>query len=465
MRNIIYSLVILVFVSAISGCEKYTDITPKGQNLMETAADLDLLMNVNYVGIPFEMSNQAYLINDRYPINNVAGIINSPSQSLEKILLTYDESADRAGITLSDRSFEGLYKIISTMNIALMQADIASGDPQLLNQIRAEALVMRAYLHYLLVNIYAKAYNPATAANDGGIPYVNDANFDEQNKKVTVKEVYDNILSDINAALDLNGLPDRPKNVMRAGKGFAYAVKAKALLSMQDYDGALEAVNNALTINNTLEDHRPLLALPAASGRTPARDARLAPENLFHASSYIDDPVAFVPTTEVLNNIYEPGNILKDSTSTYNNTLGEIFTGIPGPFWLYVGYQQNNAGMTTADLVLMKAECLIRTGQINDGMDEVNAIRIRRIAPYMPATASSEAEAMAHLQRTSRTEFLFCIWNFINIKRWNRENMYPVTIVKVLNGVTYTLQPNSPLYVFPFPQSTTLFNSSLSQNY
>lgn len=448
----------------LSGCAKYTDFKPKGQNLLETAVQIDMLMNVDYMSVAFGSTNQTVLINDRYPLFAM-NAINAATPSMDKILLTYDEGANRAALAQTDGAFEGFYKLITTMNIALMQADIASGDPQLLNQIRAEALIMRAFFHYRVVNIYAKAYDPAAAASDGGIGYVTEVNFEKEHQKKTVKEVYDNILSDINAAFALNALPDQPKNNMRVGKGFAYGLKAQVMLSTRDYAGSLEAVNSALTLNSTLEDHRPLLALPRAS-RTPAREGRAVPENLFYAGVNRTDPSGMVPSLEAFNNLYEPGNIIKDSTNTYNMIFGPAATGVPGTaYYFHGGYQGNLAGMTTADLVLIKAECLIRTGKINDGMAEINKIRIRRIAPFTLLTATNEAQAMAHLQRTSRIEFLFTIRNFINIKRWNREGKYPITLERTLNGVTYTLQPNSPLYVFPFPQSVTQFNPNITQNY
>lgn len=466
MRTISYFINVIISIVVLSGCAKYTDITPKGQNLLNSASDLDLLMNVNYVTNAFTNTRQSLLINDMYLVAvNVPNTISSATQTINKVLLTYDESADRAALTTTDAPYEGLYRIISTANIALSQADKASGDPALLNQIRAEAYIIRAYLHYRLVNIYAKAYDPATASTDGGIPYVNKIDFEAENAKNTVKEVYDNILSDIEAAFTLNTLPDQPKNSQRVGKGFAHAVKARVMLSMRNYQGALEAVDLAMNYNSTLEDHRPLLSVPQAS-RALTRNGLSAPDNLFYASASNIDPSLFTPSYEILANYYEPGNIIKDSTTVYNYAFGPLYVGLPNiPAWLAIPYQSNAAGITTSDLVLIKAECLIRTAKINEGMDEINKIRIRRIFPYTPLTAANEAQAMAHLQKTSRIEFLFTMRNFIDIKRWNREGKYPVTIQRTLNGVTYTLQPNSPLWVFPFPQSATLFNTTLSQNY
>ncbi len=150
-------------------------------------------MNATYAGSAFDFRKQTILTNDNYLLAaNVPNAISSSVLTMNKILLTYDESADRPSLTPTDGPYQGLYGIISTVaNAVLTNADKASGDPVLKEQLKAEAYVIRAYLHYLLVNIYAKAYDPATAATDGGIPYVTDLRFLKLNKKNTVQEVYD----------------------------------------------------------------------------------------------------------------------------------------------------------------------------------------------------------------------------------------------------------------------------------
>jgi hypothetical protein len=467
MRSKIYMLSVIITMITGTGCEKYTDIVPKGQNLLNRASDLELLINVNFQTNSFNFIKQANLINDMYTqAYNVPAIISSNVMTINKILLTYDESADRASLTPGDAPYEGLYRIISTVaNIVIANADKASGDQQLKDQLKAEAYILRAYLHYLLVNVYARAYDPVTAATDGGIPYVTTIDIETVNKKNTVQEVYDGILKDIEAALVAASLPDQPKNYMRVGKGFAYAVKAKVLMSMRNYGEALNAVNEAMKLHTTLEDHRPLLAIPKSS-RMLVRSGINATDNVFYASLASFFPNTFTSTYEILANYYEPGNIVKDSTNTFNYELGFLYVGLPNiPAYSAFTYEGNSAGITTSDLYLMKAECLIRTNKIDEGMALVNDIRIRRIAPYAPLSASDEASAMAHFQKTSRIESLYKIWNFIDIKRWNKEGKYPVLIERTISGTKYTLQPDSKLYVFPFPQSATQFNETLTQNY
>src|SRR5699024_3068419 len=312
-----YVLLFIVSLTSLAGCSKYTDIVPKGQNLLNRADDLDQLMNVNYSGAAFNMNRLSLVVNDMYLLAyNVPNTISYNVLTIDKVLLTYDESVDRSDLTPTDPRYDGLYKNIAMVaNIVLMNADEASGDKMLLEQLKAEAYVLRAYMHFLLVNMYAKAYDPGTASTDGGIPYVTDVNFEEVNVKKTVKEVYDNMLADLEASFALNSLPDKPKNSMRIGKPFAYALKAKVLMSMRDYVGALSAANEALKYNSTLEDHRSLLSEPVLENRVLTRDGLQAEDNLFYAFSNSFDPSLVTPTYEILSNYYEPGNIIKDHTS------------------------------------------------------------------------------------------------------------------------------------------------------
>lgn len=468
MKSIIKLMVLVLSLMTFTACEKYTDITPKGKSLILTQEDLERLANKQYSGSAFAFTRMSILINEQYPqAVNIPGLISGTTRNLNYALVTYDESIDRYALAVTDATYDGLYSIITNVGSTLIdQSDKVTGNPQALKQLKAEGYIIRAFMHWYLVNIYAKAYDPATASTDGGIPYVTDMDFSKVNEKLSVKEVYEKMLSDVNEAISLGSLPDAPKNNMRVGKGLAYAVKAKILLSMRDYAGALEAVNVSLGLKNTLEDHRPLLPPPTGTS-VPFigfRNGLNAPDNIFYATNVGTWPFLLTPTYEIVNEFYEPGNILKNllGTQVYRTTNNVGLTGLPE----FIGnYPQNSAGVTTEDLYLVKAECLIRSNQIPSAMDLLNQIRIRRISPYTAISATTDLDAMAKLQKLARIELLYSGKSYFDIKRWNRENKYPVTIQKVLLGKTYALTANSPLWVFPFPQSATQFNPTLTQNY
>jgi len=473
MKKITYLIAIGVTI-LFSACNKFTEITPKGVNLLSTVDQLDLLLNYNYGAQTFfKFDDLGVIVNDHYPYTvNVPVAISSPTKTLNYAYLTYDESVDRATLTPSDDRYAGMYNIIDNIdNVILSKADAASGNKAKAAQLKAEAYIQRAYFHYLLVNIFAKAYNATTSANDGGIPYVMDNDISKQNTKVTVAEVYKDILADINAAFALNSLPDVNVNNMRVGKGFAYAVQARVLLSMGDYANALIAANASLAINSSIQDLRPEATLGFAG--FVVRAPLTPPDNLFYAASDVAGPLFMSFTPEFVATYFEPGNL-------FNNTYpaGAMYpaanplAGIPNSeLWFAQTFSTNMGGLCTSDTYFAKAECLARRATGTDLADAtaiVNTFRQYRINPavYQPLPdATSTAQAMGYVMKVTQAENYATYKNFFDIKRWNTETAYQQTITRTINGVTYTLKPNSPLYIFPFPQNAIAYNNSLTQNY
>ncbi len=488
MKKILfYSTICFCLLFILPGCTKFTDITPKGANILNRVSDLDLLLNFDYMyngsvattslafnttaGDAFNPNDAEVLVNDIYPyVTNVTNILTGATKDLNYALVTYNETIDRKTLAVTDSRFEKMYFIINNVaNIVIKNADDASGDRVKANQLKAEAYIIRAYMHYLLVNIYAKAYDPATAATDGGIPYIKEDNLlTEPNVKSTVGAVYANIIDDINAALALNSLPAVPVNNMRVGLGFAYGVQADVLLSMRNYNDALTAANASLAINSTIIDNNTFAPVGTLLFSRPILTAA---DNLFYASNK-GTPILQTISPDLTSNFYEPGDVINSYIKPNYPSIPTAFTitGVTGAnLWYYTAgtYATNTAGITTSETYLIKAECLARTQNVSAAMDIINAIRRKRIVAsiYVPLSATTEAQAMAYLQKTSRTEYLFTFKNYFNIKRWNTEDAYKQTITRHVNGQTFSLRPDSPLWIFPFPQSGTNYNPNLTQNY
>lgn len=481
----IFSIICLITGLSIAmlSCKKFTEITPKGSNVLNRVSDLDLLLNFNYTSnsvtgdtlsakttaqTAFSAYDVGNLVNDTYAFStNIPSLISAKPQSLNYAYTVYDEAVDRKNLAVTDVKYEKLYFLINNVyNVVLKNADQASGDRIKANQLKAEAYILRAYLHFWLVNLYAKAYNPATAESDGGIPYVKEDNLTtELNKKSTVAEVYANLMADIDAGLQLNSLPSVPQNNMRVGLGFAYAVKAQVLMSLRRYPEALQEANKSLAINSSINDDR--LFAPVGTV-TFGKPQATAPENLFYMAQQ-GNPLISTPSLEVTDMIYEPGNIINSYVKPYYPS-GNPFSGLPiSKLWLNSAtpFAVNTAGLTTSDTYLIKAECMARGGDYGGALTIINKIRQNRIHPglYAAASANTEAGVMALLLRTAKIEFLYTMKNFLMLKRFSTDEVYKQSISRTVNGVTYLLAPGSPLWIFPFPQSATNYNPNLTQNY
>lgn len=95
------------------------------------------------------------------------------------------------------------YQAISSANMALDVIENVLGDTPDLAALKAEALISRAYSHFVLVNIFCHAYNESTSNSDLGIPYMlkPEKEVRPQYERGTVADVYERINADIEAAM------------------------------------------------------------------------------------------------------------------------------------------------------------------------------------------------------------------------------------------------------------------------
>lgn len=468
MKKIITCLFLALV--ALSACDDKLDITPKGKSTLASTDDLELLLNNSLTVSDFGTTIQPLLVvcNESYTYNNVNTVLSQPN-TVDYAWLTGDENVDRASLTATNTWYDNAYKWINYFNIVIEKAPSSEGGSEAKKQqLVAEAHVLRAYFHFLLVNIFAKQYDEATAADEGGIPYVTNSDPSEVKQKVTVKEVYDNILTDCSDEY-ISQLPDKG-SVIRAGKAFGNAVRGRVLLQMKRYADAAPYFEKALTYNNTIYDYRPVIT--DEEWTMTDKDEH----NIFYINGGFSIPFGEVLSLETSAK-FEKGDIILNYAKSYgspvwNSTRGVSRSGVIGSY--YCGdfmLDYNNWGFTVERVYYCLAECNIRTGNISKGMDEINTVRVNRIDPavYEPLTATTEADAMQKLEDCKWIECLATYENFFDCKRHNTEEAYRKTITRTMptaaGTYNYSIAPDSKLWVFPFPLSGIKHNPTLTQNY
>ena len=121
----------------LGACSDFTEIDPKGKNILNRVEDLDLLLNSEY-GIYF--SNLQTLTSDVYPqLSNIPNLLDESIKTLKGIYLSWDETADRVALTTSDDTYSGLYQIIGQVaNPVLQNVDEAAGDRAMADRLKAD---------------------------------------------------------------------------------------------------------------------------------------------------------------------------------------------------------------------------------------------------------------------------------------------------------------------------------------
>lgn len=455
---------------AVTSCDDRLDIIPAGQSTFEKTTDLEGLINQLYtLG---DLSDLGYITGDQV-IRNIANTLKTPN-SLAYAQLTGDETVNRVALTENSTRYRVFYDNIYKFNIVEAKAPGSTGDRDLKRQLVAEAKIMRAYFHFLLVNIFATQYDEATAAQTGGIPYNDNINTLEEKTKLNLDKVYEKILDDCTDEI-IADLTQKPTGIIyRFAADFGYAVRARVLFQMKRYDEALAYAQKALAVNSNLEDRSYL----ASTGRVALPYS--SPNNYMFLSSVapiiaLGDLSNKIITPDIVDMMEQGDYLLKyarlnASTPAWDPARGKSYAFEGARCFRPTGFMINSWGLRTESMMYVAAESYIRTGNIAKGLEMVDQVREKHIenAERFADRASSlnETGAMELLMKAKRIEFLGTFETFFDMKRWNSEENYKRnTIHNYCSLGIFTITPDSELWIFPFPTSATDKNKSLTQNY
>lgn len=467
MKYITIILLSLMMLTAAS-CEDYTDITPKGALVIETAEQFHEMVSLPNRGYP--INNFQYLSDDQWMREaNVIG----KTPNIDILNFTFDESVDRISLMKTSSFYNQAYSYINRWNTIISLVDDSKGDEGTKQLAKAEAKIYRAYDHFLLVNTYAKAYDPQTAANDGGICIMDKFDLEAQPSKSTVAQVYEFIQKDIEEALPY--IQVKPLDVYHPSLAFAYAFKAKVHLFKREIAEAQAASEKSLSYNNQIFD---LVAYSTQGG--PNVIAVPAANNIevlsymymtgYNEMNFAQSSIISPELRTLFGNNDARFNLFFNSTSTTN-----LDQGSNTAYWAtqYTKFFYPTVGMKTTEVYLMLAECYARQNRFNDAVAILNTLRAKRIlSGTVNFTVPSTRTAMMQLVINERRKELLLGFNrFFDLKRLNNEADYAKTITRLFPLVnqtvpqkTYTLQPDSRLYIIPFPLSALTKNPKLTLN-
>ena len=133
----------------------------------------------------------------------------------------------------------------------------------------------------------------------------------------------------------------------------------------------------------------------------------------------------------------------------------------PGILEMNGAYDYNKGGITTQELVLVRAEAAARLGNVAKALADLNLLRSKRFttASFVKLESTDKNEVLNWVLNERRIELAFLGHRLADIKRLTLEGRK----FQIKRG-DKTYEGNSPLLVYPIPAKNMSVNPNLVQN-
>ncbi len=396
MKRMKYIYITLLALIAIS-CDNFLDELPDNRAEVDSQAKIRRLLVSAY-------SDENYALPCELSSDNVEDIGEENPYS-ERI---YDQLAYWIDVTEEDNDdlkgvWEGGYKAIAHSNQALAAIE-ELGEANLLAE-KGEALISRAYAHFMLVNIFCKHYTSSGSSSDLGVPYMEapETTLNPKYERGTVAEVYEKINADIEAALPLISDDIYEVPAYHFTRRAAYAFAARFNLYYEKWDKAAEYATKALGTNPAavlrdwaalgalprdpdpvtnayINDAANMLAIPSVSSMGMYFGAFYTGSRFNHTEYVAKTETLGAPTPWAPEGVDLFDNVFRYRPFVYNatNLNKTLFYKIPYLFEYTdpiagIGYSHTvMVPFTTDETLLVRAEANIMQGYNNEALADLN---------------------------------------------------------------------------------------------
>lgn len=244
MKRHINIYMALALCVGLASCNDFLDKTPDNRTSIDTEDKVVQILVNAYPSTSFNLFCE-YLSDDVDEYENTY-----TNAFLDEIYQWKDPTETNND---SPQNFwSAAYDAATSANYALQGIeDLGGATTQTLRECKGEALIARAYAHFVLVNVFSLNYNSATSDTDLGVPYMKDqlTEVGTVRERGSVAETYANIARDIEEGLPLVG--DSHLNIPKYhfNRLAAYAFATRFYLYYEKWEKAIECANVVLGTN------------------------------------------------------------------------------------------------------------------------------------------------------------------------------------------------------------------------
>lgn len=440
MKNKIHIIVSVLITGMLLGCEGFLDERPdKSRLIPDTPEDLQALLD-----------NENEL--NRIP---ALGIIGSDDMATSDNGYNFYFTPEAInGYIWNTEIFEGSpsidwripYSAVFISNVVLEKARELNEQgiyaSEQINPLMGMALFFRAHSHFHLAQNFAPPFDPMTAGITLGIPIRTNTMINERVGRGTLNQVYDQIIKDLDEAL--NYLPSLQPIKTRPSRTAVEALLARVYLTMQDYERAEIFADHVLASMGfslmNFNDLNPLINFPFRPYNS---------EVIFHAGQVNHEFNVADPNTFIHPEIYASYDELdlRKTLFARQRANGYNFRGNYTGSLFYFG------GVALDEVYFIAAEAKIRNGKDEEAIILIDQLLETRYesGAYVSYDVNGSTSLLDWALMEKRKSMLFRGVNWIDLRRLNLDPATARTLRREVNGLEYVLEPNSPNYTYPIP--------------
>lgn len=414
MKSNILKYVVFISVLSLVSCEKYLDTVPDNRTEINSVEKVAQLLATAYPEGDYYTFTESASDNAEDKGSGVGDL----DEITDKPYLWQDVIGSGRGTTTN--YWTSCYEAIAAANQALESIEkYKLGNAAL--PYKGEALVARAYTHFMLATLYAKAYVIGGANDSPGIPYVTEPETVaiKQYNRGTVASNYQQIEKDLTEGMALLSASAYKVPKYHFTPAAAHAFASRFYLFKGDWQKVVDHAS-AISTENFANIVRPINSTLAAMSSADARAAFTRSDqkyNLLLINIYTKYHRNTTPRHgfgQTLFNMFSAtGNI---TGKKFANKISE--SGKPNYFsykyanYFYVTNQIANTGthymmspaLTTDEALLNRAEAYAQLGQYNKALDDVNIILANCVAGYTATDAATFPKIAGYYNTSDQKE-------------------------------------------------------------
>lgn len=356
-------------------CDDFLDITPTGKVIAKTGDEYRALLTYEY----------KYFPKDRYmtTVRTDEVIMDkskSSSTDLDAYLDLWRWKDDNPSPTTTYFSWRTYYHSIYIANYIIEhQEEITDATADEISQLVGEAYMMRAYCHFLLVNLYAEPFTHCNPAVTRGVPMQLQADVNAMPGSSSVEAIYQQVLADLAQAEQYLKVDkwEEGKNY-RFNKSSVQALRARTYLYMGRWQDALDAADAVIAAHGELEDLNSSAVLP---------NSFKSVENIVALERFSSNlfTVINMPSPDFIS-MYRSGD--QRRTKFFKRVTSSSYALQKG------GNDEYACTFRTSEAYLTAAEAAARLGHLEDAVDYLIPLMEKRLNASAYQTTMELVEAM-----------------------------------------------------------------------